>query len=70
VIAVTHDRYFLDNVVGWILEIDNSRAYPFKGNYESWLEAKSARLDTLKVYACCVFPLLSAPLWSYLLLMG
>lgn len=44
VILVTHDRYFLDNVVGWILEIDRGRGVPWKGNYSSWLEQKSSRL--------------------------
>jgi ATP-binding cassette ChvD family protein len=44
VIAVTHDRYFLDNVAGWILELDRGRGLPFKGNYSSWLEQKEARL--------------------------
>lgn len=44
VIAVTHDRYFLDNVAGWILELDRGEGIPFKGNYSSWLEQKSARL--------------------------
>ncbi|MCL2723821.1 MAG: energy-dependent translational throttle protein EttA [Polyangiaceae bacterium] len=44
VVAVTHDRYFLDNVAGWILELDRGRGYPFKGNYTGWLEQKSARL--------------------------
>lgn len=44
VIAVTHDRYFLDNVAGWILELDRGEGIPFKGNYTSWLEQKSARL--------------------------
>ncbi len=44
VILVTHDRYFLDNVVGWILEIDRGRGIPWKGNYSSWLEQKSLRL--------------------------
>ena len=44
VIAVTHDRYFLDNVAGWILEIERGRALPFEGNYSTWLEAKSTRL--------------------------
>ena len=44
VIAVTHDRYFLDNVAGWILEIERGRALPFEGNYSAWLEAKQARL--------------------------
>ena len=44
VIAVTHDRYFLDNVAGWILELDRGRGIPFEGNYSSWLEQKQARL--------------------------
>ena len=44
VIAVTHDRYFLDNVAGWILELDQGRGIPWKGNYSSWLEQKQARL--------------------------
>ncbi|MCR9133231.1 MAG: energy-dependent translational throttle protein EttA [bacterium] len=44
VIAVTHDRYFLDNVAGWILELDRGEGIPFKGNYTSWLEQKSERL--------------------------
>ena len=45
VVAVTHDRYFLDNVAGWILELDRGRALPFEGNYSSWLEQKQARLQ-------------------------
>jgi len=44
VMAVTHDRYFLDNVAGWILELDRGRGLPFEGNYSSWLEQKEARL--------------------------
>ena len=44
VIAVTHDRYFLDNVAGWILELDRGEGIPWKGNYSSWLEQKSGRL--------------------------
>ncbi|MHB1119768.1 MAG: energy-dependent translational throttle protein EttA, partial [Bellilinea sp.] len=44
VIAVTHDRYFLDNVAGWILELDRGRGIPYKGNYSSWLEQKRMRL--------------------------
>ncbi|MXV38307.1 energy-dependent translational throttle protein EttA [Flavobacteriaceae bacterium Ap0902] len=44
VIAVTHDRYFLDNVAGWILELDRGEGIPWKGNYSSWLEQKSKRL--------------------------
>jgi energy-dependent translational throttle protein EttA len=46
VVAVTHDRYFLDNVAGWILELDRGRGIPFEGNYSSWLEQKQARLAT------------------------
>lgn len=45
VVAITHDRYFLDNVAGWILELDRGRGIPFEGNYSAWLEAKSERLD-------------------------
>jgi len=45
VVAVTHDRYFLDNVAGWILELDRGRGLPFKGNYSAWLEQKRARLE-------------------------
>ncbi len=45
VIAVTHDRYFLDNVAGWILELDRGEGIPYQGNYSSWLEQKSARLS-------------------------
>ncbi|MBK5267486.1 MAG: energy-dependent translational throttle protein EttA [Acidimicrobiia bacterium] len=44
VMAVTHDRYFLDNVAGWILELDNGNTYPYEGNYSGWLEQKQARL--------------------------
>src|SRR5437763_2621519 len=44
IVAVTHDRYFLDNVAGWILELDRGRGLPFEGNYSSWLEQKSKRL--------------------------
>jgi ATP-binding cassette ChvD family protein len=45
VMIVTHDRYFLDNVTGWILEIERGRGYPFEGNYSSWLEQKRKRLQ-------------------------
>ena len=45
VIAVTHDRYFLDNVAGWILELDRGQGIPWKGNYSSWLEQKKNRLQ-------------------------
>src|SRR6187397_984118 len=44
VVAVTHDRYFLDNVAGWILELDRGRGIPYEGNYSSWLEQKQVRL--------------------------
>ncbi len=44
IVAVTHDRYFLDNVAGWILELDRGQGLPFKGNYSSWLEQKQERL--------------------------
>ena len=44
IVAVTHDRYFLDNVAGWILELDRGEGHPFEGNYSSWLEQKQARL--------------------------
>ena len=45
VVAVTHDRYFLDNVAGWILELDRGRGIPYEGNYSGWLSQKSARLE-------------------------
>ena len=45
VVAVTHDRYFLDNVAGWILELDRGRGIPYKGNYSAWLEQKQKRLE-------------------------
>ena len=45
VVAVTHDRYFLDNAAGWILELDRGRGIPFEGNYSTWLEAKEKRLE-------------------------
>ena len=44
VVAITHDRYFLDNVARWILELDRGKGHPFEGNYSSWLEQKQARL--------------------------
>jgi ATP-binding cassette ChvD family protein len=44
VVAITHDRYFLDNVAGWILELDRGKAYPWEGNYSSWLDQKQQRL--------------------------
>ena len=46
VVAVTHDRYFLDNVAGWILELDRGHGIPYEGNYSTWLEAKEKRLET------------------------
>ena len=46
VVAVTHDRYFLDNVAGWILELDRGRGIPYEGNYSAWLEGKNRRLET------------------------
>ena len=46
VVAVTHDRYFLDNVAGWILELDRGRGIPFEGNYSAWLDAKDKRLSS------------------------
>ncbi len=51
VVAVTHDRYFLDNVAGWILELDRGRGIPWKGNYSSWLEQKSQRLGVEEKHA-------------------
>ena len=45
VICITHDRYFLDNVAGWILELDRGEGIPWKGNYSSWLEQKAKRLE-------------------------
>ena len=45
VVLITHDRYFLDNVVGWILELDRGQGFPFKGNYSAWLEQKQKRLE-------------------------
>src|SRR5207302_10254585 len=46
VVAITHDRYFLDNVAGWILELDRGRGIPYEGNYSGWLDQKRARLET------------------------
>ncbi|MEM6795555.1 MAG: energy-dependent translational throttle protein EttA [Acidobacteriota bacterium] len=48
VVAITHDRYFLDNVAGWILELDRGKGFPYEGNYSTWLEAKQKRLDQEK----------------------
>src|SRR5207247_4783096 len=45
VVTVTHDRYFLDEVAGWILELDRGRGIPFEGNYSGWLEQKQQRLE-------------------------
>ena len=44
VIAVTHDRYFLDNIAGWILELDKGHGVPWKGNYSSWLDQKEKKI--------------------------
>lgn len=58
-VAVTHDRYFLDNVAGWILELDRGQGIPFEGNYSEWLKAKSKRLEVwmhaLYIPAKCTF---------------
>jgi len=51
VVAVTHDRYFLDNVAGWILELDRGRGIPWEGNYTSWLEQKQRRLEVEEKHA-------------------
>jgi sulfate-transporting ATPase len=48
VVCITHDRYFLNNVAGWILELDRGKGYPHEGNYESFLEAKTQRLEQEK----------------------
>ena len=45
IVAITHDRYFLDNVAEWILELDRGHGIPYQGNYSSWLEQKNARLE-------------------------
>ncbi len=45
ILIVTHDRYFLDNVTGWILELDHGRGIPYEGNYTSWLHQKQKRLE-------------------------
>ena len=45
ILIVTHDRYFLDQITGWILELDRGKGFPFEGNYSSWLENKSTRLE-------------------------
>ncbi len=54
VIAVTHDRYFLDNVAGWILELDRGEGIPWKGNYSSWLDQKQRRLANEEMNAAGV----------------
>jgi len=48
VVAITHDRYFLDNVAGWILELDQGKGIPFEGNYSAWLDSKAKRLESAK----------------------
>ena len=45
VLQVTHDRYFLDNVAGWILEVDKGQCMPYQGNYTAWLEHKASRMN-------------------------
>ena len=52
--AVTHDRYFLDNVAGWILELDRGQGIPFEGNYSEWLKAKEKRLAVGSLYALMI----------------
>ena len=52
VVAVTHDRYFLDNVAGWILELDRGQGIPFEGNYSEWLKAKAKRLEVSRPKQC------------------
>jgi hypothetical protein len=54
VCAVTHDRYFLDNVAGWILELDRGQGIPFEGNYNQWLEAKGKRLEVAPPHTPCL----------------
>jgi len=54
VCAVTHDRYFLDNVAGWILELDRGQGIPFEGNYNQWLEAKGKRLEVALPHTPCL----------------
>ena len=51
-IAVTHDRYFLDHVAGWILELDRGEGIPWKGNYSGWLDQKTARMALEEKQAC------------------
>ena len=54
VVAITHDRYFLDNVAEWILELDRGRAYPYQGNYSTYLETKAARMKVkARKTRCC-----------------
>ncbi len=54
--AVTHDRYFLDNVAGWILELDRGQGIPFEGNYSEWLKAKAKRLEVHQPLSCVCQP--------------
>ncbi len=56
IIAVTHDRYFLDNVAGWILELDRGRGIPWKGNYSSWLEQKIVSIPYLRMLKSFLMP--------------
>ena len=64
VVAVTHDRYFLDNVAGWILELDRGRGIPYEGNYSSWLEQKQERLAAGGEAATTPASARSPPSWS------
>jgi len=61
VVAVTHDRYFLDNVAGWILELDRGQGIPFEGNYSEWLKAKAKRLEVVTQHH------LPSVVWGHLL---
>ena len=64
VVAVTHDRYFLDNVAQWILELDRGRGFPFEGNYSSWLDQKQSRLAHEEKQASAAAILSSRSAWS------
>lgn len=63
VVAVTHDRYFLDNVAGWILELDRGQGIPFEGNYSEWLKAKAKRLE-VATYKHLPLVVLGRMLWG------
>lgn len=62
VVCITHDRYFLENVAGWILELDRGEGIPFEGNYSGWLEAKNKRLEEEKKEATAVAKLIKSEL--------